>query len=89
MPIMLVMKSDPELPEIVAALRPTRCLARLLYRRKNQSHRYRDDCDDDQQFDQSKPTKSRHTPAILNSSRQRHWHTYPHHSQTLADADFA
>jgi hypothetical protein len=52
---MIIVNRQPDLLEIILALRPSRRLACLLYRRQQQRYQDRDDGDDNQQFNQRKP----------------------------------
>lgn len=64
--VVVVVKSQPDLFEIILALRPPRRFARLLNGRQQQRDQYRNDGDHHQQFNQGKPPR---TPRAEGSCR--------------------
>jgi hypothetical protein len=50
-----ILQGEPELLEIVGALRPASRLAYLLHGRQEQGNQRADDGDDDKELDQGKP----------------------------------
>ena len=52
--IVIIVQCQPDLLQIILALRPARCFAGLLHCWQQQRNQHRDDCDDHQQFNQRK-----------------------------------
>ena len=57
--VVVVLKRQPELLEVVLALHPPGRFAGSLHRRQEQCHQDADDGDDDEQLNQRKPTAKR------------------------------
>src|SRR5262249_15504854 len=54
----IIVKRQPQLLEVVLALSSPRCIAGLLHGRQQKRGQNADDGDDDQQFDQCKPSRA-------------------------------